>query len=172
MKGDHRHPASRTKGFQTVGQTVLQFAQLIVDRDSQSLKGTRGRIGLSRFFENDFIYDFRELPGCFYRLLLPRFNDSGCNLARFALFAELINQVGQLFFAVCIDDICRRQAGTGHPHVQSGVFAVRKAALGLINLHRRNADVKDDAVNFFGNQRVNGAETAGTEAEPCAVIPF
>ena len=37
--------------FKPLAKPFLQFAQLIVDRDSQSLKGTRGRIGLSRFLK-------------------------------------------------------------------------------------------------------------------------
>ena len=61
-----------------------------------------------------------------------------------------------------------------HAHVERPVAAEGEAALGLVELHRRDADVENDAVDAleagFRGDRVERAEAAGHENEPALAL--
>ena len=67
--------------------------------------------------------------------------------ARMPLLAEDIDDVGEIGFRRARDDVGRGRAGLAHPHVERTVETEREAALGLVELHRGDADIHHDAVD-------------------------
>ena len=63
------------------------------------------------------------------------------------LFAEDIDDVGEIGLGGLRDDIRRGRPVMAHPHVERAAEPEREAALGLVELHRGNADVHHDAVD-------------------------
>ena len=53
---------------------------------------------------------------------------------------------GEIAGLEAVDDFGRTHPGLGHPHVERTFGAEGKAALGLVELHRGNADVEHHAV--------------------------
>ena len=64
-----------------------------------------------------------------------------------ALFAEDIDDVGEIGLGRLRNDIRRGRPVMAHPHVERAAEPEREAALGLVELHRGNADVHHDAVH-------------------------
>ena len=64
-----------------------------------------------------------------------------------ALFAEDIDDVGEIGLGGLRNDIRRGRPVMAHPHVERAAEPEREAALGLVELHRGNADVHHDAVH-------------------------
>ena len=62
-----------------------------------------------------------------------------------------------------------RHAAPFHPHVERGVEAQREAALGLVELHRGNADVERDAVEI-ARDRVERAEARLDEPQALGIF--
>jgi len=73
-------------------------------------------------------------------------DDRAGEAARGALLAVIIEDVGQRFLFRLVDDLGRAAAPPFHPHVERSVAAKGKAALGLVELHRGNANVEHDAI--------------------------
>ena len=63
------------------------------------------------------------------------------------LFAEDVEDVGEVGLGCRRDHVGRRRAGMAHPHVERAIEAKREAALGLVELHRGHADVDHDAID-------------------------
>lgn len=75
MEGNHGQTAARFQNGKSARQSAFQFAQFVVDGDSQGLKSAGCRIRLSRFFENNLIDDLGQLPGGGDRRGLTGFDD-------------------------------------------------------------------------------------------------
>ena len=74
-------------------------------------------------------------------------HDRARDLPRVALLAVAAEDVGELPLARLVDDIGRGQVGGGiHAHVERRVGGVGEAALGPVELHRRDAEVEQDRV--------------------------
>ena len=63
------------------------------------------------------------------------------------LLAEDVDDVGEIGLGGLRNDIRRRRPVMAHPHVERAAEPEREAALGLVELHRGNADVHHDAVD-------------------------
>jgi len=63
------------------------------------------------------------------------------------LFPKDVDDVGEFLLGGVRDDICRRRSRMPHSHVQGAIQTEREAPAGLIELHRGDADVHDDAVD-------------------------
>ena len=74
--------------------------------------------------------------------------DGGGDAARLALVAVELEDMGQRAVVPAVDDVRRGLALVGHPHVQRPVAHEGKAALGLVQLHRRHADVEHHPVQL------------------------
>ena len=72
------------------------------------------------------------------------------------LLAEDIDDVGEIGFGGPGDHIGRGRTVMAHPHVERAAEPEREAALGLIELHRGDADVHHDAVD--GVDALRGAD--------------
>ena len=65
-----------------------------------------------------------------------------------ALLAEITQDSRKLdFIPVVNDGVCRESARVIHAHVQRSIIHIRKAALGLVKLRRRYAEVKQHPVH-------------------------
>ena len=86
------------------------------------------------------------------------------------LLAVMKEDVGQLRLGGLVDEVGGAPPVPLHAHVERPVAAEREAALGLVELHRRHADVENDAVDALEagsrGDRVERAEAAGHENEP------
>ena len=76
-------------------------------------------------------------------------NDPGGDTTRETLLAELPQHPCQGLLVVGVDDVGRGERRIGvHPHVQRGVGGVGEAARGAVQLHRRHAEVEQDAMHL------------------------
>ena len=73
-------------------------------------------------------------------------DDGAGDAPRGALLAVEIEDVGERLCIRFVDDVGGARAPPFHAHVERSVDAEGKAARGLVELHRRDADVEDDAV--------------------------
>ena len=62
-------------------------------------------------------------------------------------------------------------AGLGHAHVERAVGAEGKAAIGLVELHRRDADVEHDAVDLRLGEFVEPGERPMHQLAACPKMP-
>ena len=67
--------------------------------------------------------------------------------AGMALFAEDIDDVGEIGLGGRRDHVGRGRAVMAHPHVERAAEPEREAALGLVELHRGHADVHHHAID-------------------------
>ena len=67
--------------------------------------------------------------------------------ARVPLFAELENDIGKVFLTRGAHEIGHGRALPAHAHVERPVIAKGESALGLIELHRGDAEVEHDAID-------------------------
>ena len=76
----------------------------------------------------------------------------------------MIQHVGYFGFIGSIEPVGRALARLRHPHVERAIRLEGKAAVGPVELHRRHADVEDDAVDrldpALGKQPVDLAEAS------------
>ena len=74
-------------------------------------------------------------------------HDRARDVAGEALLAERRDDLREVALGGRIDQIGRARARAAHAHVERAVVAEREAALGLIELHRGDAEVEQDAVD-------------------------
>jgi hypothetical protein len=94
------------------------------------------------------VEQLHQLPCGGERLAGAPPDDLARDLEGEALLAEVPQDSGQLLGVEGVDDLGGGQRGVGiHPHVQWRVVGVGEAALGEIQLHRRDAEVEQHAVH-------------------------
>ena len=91
--------------------------------------------------------DLGERAGRLDRLLATRLDDGARDGAGVALLAQRGDDGGELALAGARDDVGRARAGAPHAHVERAVEAEREAALGVVELHRGDAEIEHDAVD-------------------------
>ena len=146
MEGDHGEPPARREHRLGAVQRPDQLAELVIDRDAQALEGPRRRMGAARLAPDDAGDEIRELLGRRDRCLAPGFDDGARHGARASLLAIVVDDVGEHALIGLVDELGRALAARLHPHVERPVIAEREAALGLVELHRGDADIEHDAV--------------------------
>ena len=87
------------------------------------------------------------------------------------LFAEQAEDARKVAGLEAVDDVGRAWAGLRHAHIERPVGAEGEAALGLVDLHGRDADVEHDAIGF-GDGFVEMRERAVHERQPSGGFPF
>ena len=128
----------------------MQFVEFRVDEDSQALERARRRMNLVRFASHHLADDIGQRLRGRDRRFLARRHDGARHGARMALLAEDVDDVGEIGFGGLRHHVRRRRPIMAHPHVERTAEPERKTALGLVELHRGNADVHHNAV-YFGN---------------------
>ena len=89
----------------------------------------------------------RELARALERRLLPVLDDGRRDGARAPLLAKPEQDIRDLVFLECIDNIGRAPPRARHPHVERPVAHEGEAALRLVELHGGNAEVQHNAVH-------------------------
>ena len=79
--------------------------------------------------------------------LAARLDDRARNGAGMTLFAQYRDDEPEFALTGARNDVGRARAVPAHAHVERPVEAKRKAARGIVDLHRRDADVEHDAVD-------------------------
>ena len=90
-----------------------------------------------------------------------RLDDGAGDGARMALLAENENDVGEIALARRVDHVGRARPLAAHAHVERPVEAEGEAALGIVELHRRNAEVEHHAVDFIEPRFARGGVEIG-----------
>src|SRR5271157_6030808 len=173
MEGDDREPAAGTKKPLGSGEATQELAELIVDRDAEGLEGSRRRMCLLPPSRRGDAGDHPgELKGRDEGRRLAVFDDGAGDAARGALLAEMEEHIGDCRLVLVAQNVSGGPTLASHAHVERRVETQREAALGLIELHRRDADVENDAVDRrdaeFPYDRVEVAEPRLDDAEPAA----
>ena len=83
-------------------------------------------------------------------LRLAALLDHPGDAAGMAFLAEEAEDAGEIARLEAVDDVGGAGAGLRHAHVERSVGAEGEAACGLVDLHRRDADVEHHAVDLFG----------------------
>ena len=127
----------------------MELAELVVDGDAQRLERPRRRVlvGVARRAGRGHrarqAQRVGELAG--FGGALERPSDA----ARVALLAVLPQDAGQRLVVEAADELERGLAVLGiHAHVDRALPLPREAAARLVDLHRRHAEVRDDAVEL------------------------
>ncbi|OIQ71344.1 hypothetical protein GALL_470410 [mine drainage metagenome] len=147
MKRHHHEPAARLQNTLRRRERQMQFVEFLVDENPQALKGSRRRVNFTRFRAHHFGDDIGQCPRRCNRRLLARRDDGPRNATRMTLFAEGVDDIGEIGLGRLRDDVRRGRAVMPHPHVERAIVAKRETAPGLIQLHRGHADVHHDAVD-------------------------
>ncbi|EKD60890.1 MAG: hypothetical protein ACD_54C00501G0001, partial [uncultured bacterium] len=82
----------------------------------------------------------------------------------------MIQNIGQPRLGRGIDQISRRFARLAHPHIQRTIFLKRKAALGLVDLHRRHAQIQHHAIQQGPGMGVQFREIPRHQPQPVAIF--
>ena len=90
---------------------------------------------------------FGERPRGRDRRLLARGDDGAGDAAGMPLFAEDVDDVGEIGLGRARDHVRGGRAVLAHPHVERTAETKRKAAAGLVKLHRGHPDIHHDAVD-------------------------
>src|SRR5690606_35891307 len=94
--------------------------------------------------------------------------DHAGDAAGMALLAIEAEDAGKIARLEAVDHVGRARTLALHAHVERAVVTERKAALRLVELHRGDAYVEDDAVDLALGRRVERGEAAMDEPEPPA----
>ena len=115
MKADHRQTSSGNEALGVCGQGLVERSELVVHRDSQSLKCTCGRIDAPRVCRawHGATNDFGQLLCRLDSLFLSFLDDSPRDAAAKSLFAKLIDNVGQVVLAQAVHQVAGRFAFLG-----------------------------------------------------------
>ena len=156
---------SRPPGFSALlgcKQRLRQFAELVVDEDAQRLEHARGGmdlvLGLARRHDLDQASEIaRRLERLFGTTLFDGMRDA----RRLLLFAEKDEDADEIGNLGAIDDVGGRDAACRHPHVERAVLLKGKSALRLVDLHRRDADIEDDAIKPLLRRMIGKARKTG-----------
>ena len=146
VKGDDDQPPGGLEYALGGGEAARQFGKLVVDENPQRLEGPRRRMDHAFARAHHACDDVGERARRADRPLVARLGDRARDGPRLVLFAERGDDGGELALARGGDDIGGARAVAAHAHIERPVEPEGKAARGFIELHRRNAEVEDDAI--------------------------
>ena len=147
MKRHHGEPAARLQHALRRRQRELEFVEFFVDENPQRLKRAGGRVNFAGPRSHHLGDDVSEPPRGRDRRLLARGNDGAGDAAGMPLFAENVDDVGEIGLGRARDHVRGGRAVLAHPHVERTAETKRKAAAGLVKLHRGHPDIHHDAVD-------------------------
>jgi len=140
---------TQIQSFNRLRQDRLDFVQLAVNKDANGLKGSRCRV-LSSLTSTDALRrDFRQLAGCINGRFASLRDNCTRNRATKPLFTIILDYLVYFIFAGNRQPIGSRLPARGiHAHIQGRIKAKAKPARRIVNLRRRNAQIKQRAINF------------------------
>jgi len=144
VEGDHGEVAAFAQQQFRRPQPGFELVELGVDVDAHRLEAARRRV-LRRpgMIAECLAHYAGEVAGGFER---PGGDDRAGDAPALPLLAVLVEHVGDLFLARAVEEVCGAFARLAHSHVERAVGGEREAALGLVELHRRDADVHHHGV--------------------------
>ena len=150
MEGDDDEASALRQHPLGGGQRVGEFVEFAIDEDAERLERPGRRMNLAEFLPPDGarhdLGQFARRRDCVVR---PSPHDRRDHQPRLPLLAEHRDHPGKVARLHAVDDIAGGRPVVPHPHVERPVLAKGKAALGLVDLHRRDADIEHDAVDGF-----------------------
>ncbi len=167
VEADHGEPAAGPQHLERRGQRGLERAELVVDGDPQRLEDALRRMAVAeaRRRRDRLLDRLDEVARALERLLAAASHDRAGDLPRVALLAVAAEDLCELALARLVHELaCRELRGRVHAHVERRVGRVREAALGPVELHRRDAEVEQDRVRAARRCRRAGSST--TEKSP------
>ena len=149
MKRNHRQSPTQIQSFNRLRQDRLDFVQLAVNKDANGLEGSRCRV-LSALASTDALRrDFRQLAGCINGHFASLRDNCTRNRATKPLFTIILDYLVYFFFTGNRQPIGSRLPARGiHAHIQRRIKAKAEPARCIVNLRRRNAQIKQRAINF------------------------
>ncbi len=151
MEADHGEAAAGAQHRDGGRKCGLELAELVVDGDAERLEDAlRGmpfpEPGRRRDRRLDHV---DEIAGAEERPLGASPHDRAGDRTGVPLLAEAAEDRRELALVPRVDDRRGRHlARRIHPHVERGVGGVGEAALGPVDLHRRDPDVEQDRVGL------------------------
>ena len=147
MEGDDDEPASGLEQALGGGQASGELAKLIVEIEPERLEGARRRVlGLVALAAEHAGDDVGELAGRGDRRFSPRRATMALAIARARRSSPSLPMISA---SSCSDSVLTRSAAVGpcraHAHVERAVLHEGEAALGLVELHRGDAEIEHDA---------------------------
>src|SRR5205823_3204088 len=100
-------------------------------------------------------YDIGEFAGAANGSTPARRDDGSCDAPCVAFLAEITDQLGEIALLETGYQIGGARPIPSHAHVERAVEAERKAAVGIVELLRGDADVERDAGDRIGRYRAN-----------------
>ena len=156
VERDHRQPAARAQQRLGGGQPALELAHLVVHRHPQRLEGPGRRVArplAPALGPGDHGgQGARGRQGCGGAGL----DDGAGDRPRLRLVAQREQKPGQLGLAQLVDEVGGTRPAARHAHVQGPVDLEREAALALVELEGRDAEIEDDAVDRAHADRREG----------------
>src|SRR5437660_11185909 len=128
MKRNYRQPAAGHQQLFGRDKPAVEFAEFVVDGNTQRLEGPSRRILAGLGFRHDRTYGLGELNGAPERLAPPSSGDRAGNPTGKALLAEFADQLGELAFGQRGDQIRGGLTLAAHPHIERSVKAKRETA--------------------------------------------
>ena len=125
----------------------MQFVELLIDENPQALERPRRRMNFAGLGAHDLAHEIGERTRRRNRCVLPRGDNRTRHGARVTLFAENIDDVGEISFGRLGDHVGCGRTVLPHAHVERALAAKRKAATGFVQLHRGHADIHHDAID-------------------------
>ena len=112
------------------------------------MKGTRRRILAGLAGPHGLAYKRGELVGGCNRPFAPSSHNLLCNLESKPFFAIAFYNLRDFFYLGCCQKVrCRRTVCGVHAHIQRRIEPETEAARACVDLWRRNADIKENAIN-------------------------
>ena len=166
MEGHHGKAAALGEQPLAGEQPLDQLPELVVDGDPQCLEAARRGVGVAGLPADALFDELCELGSRCDRLRGAGGNDRVGDAPRLALLAVGKKQIREFAFLKAVDEIGGAFALARHAHVERSLAHEGKTAIGLIELHRRNADIEHHAVDRPGRQLIEFCKSPGYEAEP------
>jgi hypothetical protein len=155
VEGDDGEPAAGLQDLLGRLEAALQFLELLVEMDPDRLEGARGRILLlAGMMAGRLADDVGELAGALDR---TGGDDGTCDAAGLGLLAIAVDDVRDDFLGSIVEEVGGALPFPAHPHVERPVGLEGEAAVGLVELHRGDADIEGhpvDLVNVAGGKRL------------------
>src|SRR5262245_50826244 len=177
MKGDDGEPRAGPQPRDRNLEKTIEAVELAVDPDPERLKRPRRGIdaGVATPW-NRAPHDGGKLRRAGDRRLASRLDQRAGDAPREPLFAVAEDRVGELDFGRMRDEIGRRLAlRTVHAHVERFVALETEAAARCVELHRRDTEVSERAVDHgnlalvkdIGDRAVVGVDELDAFAPRC-----
>ena len=150
-----RHDSQLTARFKRAFGGLKPFDQLakfVIHPNPDRLERPRGGVGLVRFRARQAFLDHRHELFC--RGQRPRGHNRAGDFARRALLAVMVENICDLALIGAVQQIGSGRARVAHPHIKRPFAHEREAALGLIELHRGDAEIEHDPVQPCGINRM------------------